>query len=70
MDETCSLEIPKIVMIKLGMSWIHKIYLESSLFLHRHKVNDAGKDWGWEGMETTEVEMVGWHHWLNEHEFG
>ena len=29
---------------------------------------DAGKDWGQEkGM--TEDEMVGWHHWLNEHEF-
>ena len=20
--------------------------------------------------ETTEVEMIGWHHWLNGHEFG
>ena len=30
---------------------------------------DAGKDWGQEkGM--TEDEMVGWHHWLNGHEFG
>ena len=29
---------------------------------------DAGKDWRWEkGM--TEDEMVGWNHWLNEHEF-
>ena len=29
---------------------------------------DAGKDWGQEkGM--TEDEMVGWHHWLDEHEF-
>ena len=30
---------------------------------------DAGKDWrqGEKGM--TEVEMVGWHHWLNGHEF-
>ena len=29
---------------------------------------DAGKDWGQEkGM--TEDEMVGWHHWLNGHEF-
>ena len=29
---------------------------------------DAGKDWRWEkGM--TEDEMVGWHHWLNGHEF-
>ena len=31
---------------------------------------DAGKDWGQEEKETTEDEMVGWHHWLNGHEFG
>ena len=30
---------------------------------------DAGKDWGWEEKEMTEDEMVGWHHWLNGHEF-
>ena len=29
---------------------------------------DAGKDWRWE-KGTTEDEMVGWHHWLNGHEF-
>ena len=29
---------------------------------------DAGKDWRWE-KEKTDDEMVGWHHWLNEHEF-
>ena len=28
---------------------------------------DAGKDWRWEEKGTTEDEMVGWHHWLNEH---
>ena len=28
---------------------------------------DAGKDWRQKGM--TEDEMVGWHHWLNGHEF-
>ena len=31
---------------------------------------DAGKDWGQEEKVTTEDEMVGWHHWLNEHGFG
>ena len=31
---------------------------------------DAGKDWGQEKKGTTEDEMVGWHHWLNSHEFG
>ena len=30
---------------------------------------DAGKDWGQEEKWATENEMVGWHHWLNEHEF-
>ena len=30
---------------------------------------DAGKDWGWEEKGVTEDEMVGWHHWLNGHEF-
>ena len=30
---------------------------------------DAGKDWGQEEKETTENEMVGWHHQLNGHEF-
>ena len=29
---------------------------------------DAGKDWRQEEKGTTEDEMVGWHHWLNEHE--
>ena len=31
---------------------------------------DAGKDWGHEEKETTEDEMVVWHHRLNGHEFG
>ena len=29
---------------------------------------DAGEDWGQE-KGTTEDEMVGWHHWPNEHDF-
>ena len=29
----------------------------------------AGKDWKQEEKGTTEDEIVGWHHWLNEHEF-
>ena len=31
---------------------------------------DAGKDWGQEEKGMKENEMVGWHHWLNGHEFG
>ena len=30
---------------------------------------DAGKDGGQEEMRMTEDEMMGWHHWLNGHEF-
>ena len=30
---------------------------------------DAGKDWGQEEKWVTEDKMVGWHHWLNGHEF-
>ena len=30
---------------------------------------DAGKDWRREEKGMTEEEMVGWHHWLNGHEF-
>ena len=30
---------------------------------------DAGKDWRQEEKGMTEDEMVGWHHWLNRHEF-
>ena len=36
---------------------------------HIGKDPDAGKDWGQEQKGTTEDEMVGWHHWFNEHEF-
>ena len=31
---------------------------------------DAGRDWGQEEKETTEDEMVRWHHRLNGHGFG
>ena len=30
---------------------------------------DAGKDWEQEEKGATEDEMVGWHYWLNGHEF-
>ena len=33
------------------------------------KDHDAGKDWRQEDKETTEDKLVGWHHWLNRHEF-
>ena len=33
------------------------------------KETDAGKHWRQEEKQTTEDEIVGWHHWLNGHEF-
>ena len=33
------------------------------------KDSDAEKDWRQEEKRPTEDEMVGWHHWLNGHEF-
>ena len=30
---------------------------------------NAGKDWGQEEKGVTEDEIVGWHYWLNGHEF-
>ena len=33
------------------------------------KDSDAGKDWGQEEKGTTEDEIAGWHHWLDQHEF-
>ena len=33
------------------------------------KDTHAGKDWGQEERGVTEDEMVGWHQWLNGHEF-
>ena len=30
---------------------------------------DAGKDWRQEEKGSTQDEMVGWHHWLNGHDF-
>ena len=33
------------------------------------KDSDAGNDWGQEEKRTTEDEMAGWYHWLDEREF-
>ena len=30
---------------------------------------DTGKNWRWEEKGTAEDEMVGWHYWLDGHEF-
>jgi len=40
---------------------------EKSRFIRKDP--DAGKDWKQEEKGATDEEMVGWHHWLNGHEF-
>ena len=52
------------LMLKLSILW----HLDAKNWLI-WKDPDAGKDWGQEEKGTTEDEMVGWHHWLDGHEF-
>ena len=51
------------VKIKTPIIWPHNA--KTSLL---GKDPNAGKDWRQEEKGPTEDEMVGWHHWLNEHE--
>ena len=55
----CSLE---------GMMLKLKLQYFGHLMQRTEKDPDAGKDWRLE-KGTTEDEMVGWHHWLDGHEF-
>ena len=52
-------------MLKLKLQ--HFGHLMQSLLIGKDP--DAGKDRRQEEKGTTEDEMVGWHHWLNRHEF-
>jgi len=55
--------------------FIHSVERNLILFvpflplLQHGKDLDAGKDWRQEEKGMTEDEMVGWHHWLDGHEF-
>ena len=58
--------------------WMHSVYAETEVPIlwppdakswHIRKGPDAEKDWRQEEKGMTEDKMVGWHHWLNEHEF-
>ena len=54
------------LMLKLKLQYFgHLMQRTDSL----EKDHDAGKDWRREEKGTTEDEMVGWHHWLDGHEF-
>ena len=46
-------------------SWEYSIYL----LCVKKKDHDAGQNWRQEEKGMTEDEMVGWHHWLDGHEF-
>ena len=53
------------LMLKLKLQYFgHLMRRADSL-----KDPDAGKYWGQEEKGMTEYEMIGWHHWLNGHEF-
>ena len=50
-------------------SWNSNILAPDSKSQLMGKDPDAGKDWGQEERGASEDEMVGWHPWLNGHEF-
>ena len=54
------------LMLKLKLQYFgHMMWRTDSL----EKDPDAGKNWRQEEKGMTEDEMVGWHHWLDGHEF-
>ena len=53
-------------MVKLKLQYFGHLMWRAWLI---GKDPDAGKDWRQEEKGETEDEMVGWHHWLNGHEF-
>ena len=55
------------LMLKLKLQYFgHLMWRANS---QKRQDPDAGKDWSQEEKGMTEDEMVGWHHWLNGHEF-
>ena len=54
------------LMLKLKLQYFgHLMRSADSL----EKTLSAGKDWGQKEKGTSEDEMIGWHHWLIQHEF-
>ena len=54
------------MMLKLKLQYFgHLVRRVDSL-----EKTDAGSDWGQEEKGTTEDEMAGWHHRIDEHGFG
>ena len=67
----CSLEG---LMLKLKLQYFGHLMRRADSFEKKSwliwKDPDVRKDWGQENKGMTEDVMVGWHHRLNEHEFG
>ena len=54
------------LMLKLKLQYFGHLMRRTDSF---EKTLITGKDWRQEAKGTTEDEMVGWHHWLNGHDF-
>ena len=54
------------LMLKLKLWYFGHLMWRTDLL---EKTLMAGKAWRWEEKGTTDDEIVGWHHWLNGHEF-
>ena len=50
-------------------SWSSNIWPPDAKSWLTRKDSEAGKDWRQEEKGMVEDEIVGWHHWLNGHEF-
>jgi len=53
--------------LKLELQYFGHLMQTKNWFIW--KDSDAGKDWRLEEKGMTEDKMVGWHHWLDGHEF-
>ena len=60
---------PEYSLERLMWSWSSNTWVTWCKQLTHLKDPDAEKDWRWEEKGMTEDETVGWHHWLNGHEF-
>ena len=65
-----SVVLEKILESPLDSKEIQPVHPKGNQFwIFIGKDSDAGRDWGQEEKGTTENEIVGWHHWLEGHEF-
>ena len=61
----------------MNIHWKDRSWLKLQYFRHliwradslEKPLGNVGKDWGQKEKRATEDELVGWHHWLNRHEF-